>query len=107
VRRRRSPDKADTREADQIVAQLRAGNLRRQRVEALCIGWRTYDEWLRRGASGRSEDEPFRLLREPVEETRANAETRHVALINRAAAGDWRTPAWLLEREHQGRFGAS
>lgn len=91
--------------ADRIVALLRAGNYVHTTVAAVGIGHRTFNDWMLRGASERPEDEPYRLLRERVEETRSAAEIDSVALISRAAAGDWRAAAWLLEREHPQRWG--
>ena len=99
------PTKLDTEVGDQIIRILSAGGYVQTAVSVAGVAHRTFNDWMARGVSGLPEDEPYRVLRERVEEARGNAETRHVALISRAAAGNWQAAAWLLERQYPERWG--
>jgi hypothetical protein len=44
-------------------------------------------------------------LREEIETARAEGEARGVARVAAAAAENWQAAAWLLERQHPGRWG--
>jgi hypothetical protein len=91
--------------ADTLVSMLRAGNYVGVATQAARISRATFGVWMRRGESSRPEDEPYRLLRERVEQARAEGEVRNVAQIARAAAESWQAAAWLLERQYPERWG--
>jgi hypothetical protein len=49
-------------------------------------------------------DEPYRSFRQSVEQARADAETRNIAIVATAAATNWQAAAWLLERTYPDRW---
>lgn len=99
------PSKLTPEVRERIVAVLRSGAYVQQAAEAAGIGRSTFDDWMRRGESEAKEDAPYRELREAVEQARAEAEARHVALIAKASARSWQAAAWLLERQYPERWG--
>jgi transposase len=78
---------------------LRAGNYINVACMAVGVSKATLYNWL-----GRDEPE-YRAFAERIDKARAEGEARHVALIAKAAADDWRASAWLLERQHPDRWG--
>jgi homoserine acetyltransferase len=48
----------------------------------------------------------YRKFLSQVEKAQAEAESRDVALIAKAASEDWRAAAWRLERKQPRRYGA-
>lgn len=99
------PSKLTPEVRERIVAVLRSGAYVQQAAEAAGIGRSTFDDWMRRGESEAEKDAPYRELREAVEQARAEAEARHVALIAKASARSWQAAAWLLERQYPDRWG--
>ena len=99
------PTKLTPEVQERIVAVLRSGAYVEQAAEAAGIGRSTFDDWIRRGDSDAAKDKPFRDLRDAVEQARAEAEARHVALIARASSKSWQAAAWLLERQYPNRWG--
>jgi hypothetical protein len=91
--------------ADNLVTMLAAGNYRHVALAAVSVPAQTYRDWLARGTSGKLADEPFRELRERVEQAEAQGEVRLVTAIARAAQDDWRAALALLEREYPERWG--
>lgn len=91
--------------ADQIVASLRAGNYITVATKAAGVNRITFNGWMAKGRSGKASDAQYRELRTRVESARAEAETRAVAQIARAAANNWQAAAWLLERTAPERWG--
>jgi alkanesulfonate monooxygenase SsuD/methylene tetrahydromethanopterin reductase-like flavin-dependent oxidoreductase (luciferase family) len=85
---------------------LRVGNYLHVAIRAAGIARQTFDGWMTRGLSGLEADEPYRRLRDRVEQARAEGQARHVALVARAATDDWRAAAWLLERQYPAMWGA-
>ena len=82
------------------------------------IGKTTFYEWLERGrkeaarlaASSRAKpkdsETPFAEFADAIQKAQADAETRNVALIAKAAQeGTWTAAAWWLERKHPDRWG--
>lgn len=99
------PTKLTPEVQERIVAVLRSGAYVHQAAETAGIGRSTFDDWIRRGDSDAEKDKPYRELREAVEQARAEAEARHVALIARASSKSWQAAAWLLERQYPERWG--
>ena len=99
------PSKLTPEVQERIASFLRAGAYVGQAAEAAGIGRSTLDDWMRRGESTAEKDRPYREFREAVEQARAEAETRHVALIAKASARSWQAAAWLLERQYPERWG--
>jgi transposase len=99
------PSKLTAELTDEFVRMLRAGNYIGVACHAVRINRTTFSAWIRRGASGRPEDEAFREFRERVEQARAEGEVRNVAQIARAASESWQAAAWLLERQYPERWG--
>ena len=82
------------------------------------IGKTTFYEWLERGrkeaarlaASSRAKpkdsETPFAEFADAIQKAQADAETRNVALIAKAAQeGTWTAAAWWLERKYPERWG--
>jgi hypothetical protein len=83
----RRSDRTPEREAA-LLQQLRLGNTRSAAASYVEIGRATFYRWL--------EDETFR---DTVERAEAEAESRFLAQIAKAAAdGTWTAAAWWLER---------
>jgi hypothetical protein len=91
--------------AEQLVSMLRAGAYVHVAARAAGISRQTFADWLQRGQGDAALDEPYRELRERVEQARAEGEARNVARIAAAAVEDWRAAAWLLERQYPDRWG--
>jgi len=89
--------------ANELVGLLQAGNYAAVACRAVGISTKTFRDWMKRGAKG---DEQYVELHARVERARAQAESRHVAVITKAAIqGQWQASAWLLEREFPDRWG--
>ena len=82
---------------------LRAGNYLEVAATAVGIHRSTLHRWMRLGRGqvrGR-----YRRFLTAVERAQAEAESRDVALIAKAASDDWRAAAWRLERKQPRRYG--
>jgi hypothetical protein len=100
------PTKLDHARAAAIVADVAAGNFQKTAALANGISYKTYKEWMRRGASGDPADGIYRSFRASVKMALAAAERDAVAKIQKAAAdGQWQAVAWYLERTKPRRFG--
>jgi hypothetical protein len=91
--------------ADQLETMLRAGNYVHVAIRAAGVSRSTFNEWMRRGLSRLKRDRPYRELRERVETAQAEGQVRHVAMVSKAAADDWRAATWLLERQYPALWG--
>ena len=91
--------------AEQMVAMLRAGNYLHVALNAVGVSRQAFHDWMRRGRSAKPEDAEFKLLRDRVDQARAQGEARAVAQIAQAAATSWQAAAWLLERQYPDRWG--
>lgn len=92
--------------ADELVQLLQAGNYVAVACRAVGISAKTFRDWMKRGATSAAKNAPYRELRERVDRARAQGESRHVAVVTKAAiAGSWQASAWLLEREYPERWG--
>ena len=68
------------------------------------IGKTTFYEWLERGRKAKTG--PFADFADAIQKAQADAETRNVALIAKAAQeGTWTAAAWWLERKYPERWG--
>lgn len=99
------PSLLDDKLAQRLTASLRAGNFVDVAARSAGLSRRTFSAWMLRGSSGKSADEPYRKLRDQVEQARAEGEVRNVARISAAAADSWRAAAWILERSYPERWG--
>ena len=91
-----SRPKLDPAVTQRIVDLIRAGNYLEVAATAAGVHRVTLHRWLRYGrkqARGR-----YRKFVDAVEKAQAEAESRDVALIAKAAGEDWRAAAWRLER---------
>lgn len=126
--KRAKPGLFDQARADKIVAYVRAGNYLETASAAAGVGRDVMRRWLQDGAGDPSS--PEGAFASAVEQSRAEAEIRSVALIEthgRSAVrtrektdatgavvervtetdrGDWRPLAWRLERMSPGKFAA-
>jgi Helix-turn-helix domain of resolvase len=93
------PTKLTPELADELVVLLAAGVPVGHAARAVGVSRWTLARWMRDG------------LRKEVEQARAEgpevdarAEARLVALVTRAAQGDWQAAAWWLERHYPERW---
>jgi hypothetical protein len=89
-----------------IVSVLRAGGYVETAAEVAGVHRRRLSEWMHKGdpAGTDPRDAIYRRFREAVEGTRAQSETRSLALIQRAASEHWQAAAWYLERAFPERW---
>jgi transposase len=101
-----------------VVEALNSGNYIETAAAYAGIHEATVYRWLERGRIERArlsdddgaeedpEETPYREFCEAVEKTRANAEVRSLALIQKAAMdGTWQASAWYLERSYPRKWG--
>jgi predicted site-specific integrase-resolvase len=87
-----------------IVDLIRAGNYLEVAAAAAGIHRTTLHRWMRLGREQKRGR--YRRFLNAVEKAQAEAESRGVALIAKAASEDWRAAAWQLERRAPQRYGA-
>lgn len=111
------PTKLTPEVQEKIVSALNAGNYQDTAARYAGITRATFYNWLERGRIERerieSGEKPSKSeaiyveFIEAIEQARANAEVRAVALIQKAATeGNWRAAQFFLERSHPQRWGA-
>jgi transposase len=88
---------------DRIVSLIRAGNYLEVAATTVGIHRTTLHRWLRLGR--KQKRGRYRKFLTHVEKAQAEAESRDVALIAKAASEDWRAAAWRLERKAPRRYG--
>lgn len=101
-----------------IVQAIVGGNDNKVAAAYAGIGESTFYAWLERGrkerarlaaspnARPRAKETPFVEFLASIEKAQADAETRNVALIAKAAQeGTWTAAAWWLERKYPERWG--
>jgi transposase len=109
------PTKLTPQVQERVVSALNAGNYQDTAARYAGITRATFYNWLERGriereriAAGEKALKPERIyldFLDAVENARANAEVRSVALIQKAAnEGTWQAAAWFLERSHPQRW---
>lgn len=92
------PSKLTDDTQQRILDALRLGTTQENAARYAGIGPATYYRWLEQGAQDDAPDE-YREFRDAVEQARAEAEVRNVAIIADAAKrGTWQAAAWFLER---------
>jgi len=93
---------------EEIVRAIRGGSYPEIAAVYAGIDRSTYYRWIERGdpEGTRPADRPYRIFRAAVEQAKAAAEIRLVALISRAAENDWRAGAHLLARQNPARWSA-
>jgi hypothetical protein len=89
---------------DQLLSMLRAGSYVGTAARAAGIGRQTLADWLKRGEHA-PEGDPYRELRDQIDQARAEGEARNVARVQAAAVESWQAAAWLLERQYPERWG--
>jgi len=101
-----------------IVESLQQGNYIETSARYAGITPQVFYKWMKRGISERQliqdgveanpEETIYVDFVEAVEKARAQAEMRHVGLIQKAAVdGTWQAAAWYLERSYPKRWGRS
>ena len=89
-----------------IIGAIKAGNYLETAAAYAGIDQGTLHRWLNRGQDETETDPRYSQFREAVQNARAEAEARNVALIQRAAnEGTWQAAAWYLERTASNRWG--
>ena len=98
------PTKLNPETQAKICDALRAGNYLETAAAYAGIDKTTLFDWLRKGA--RAKRGIHKEFSQAVEKAMADAETRDVALIGKAANnGTWQASAWRLERKYPDRWG--
>src|SRR5437868_5667539 len=87
-----------------IVDLIRAGNYLEVAATAVGIHRSTLYRWMRHGRDQKRGR--YRKFLTAVEKAQAEAESRDVALIAKAASEDWKAAAWRLERKAPRRYAA-
>jgi len=107
-------DKLTPERFETIVRAIREGNTYRAAAGLAGVTESTLYNWLERGRKARSGK--YLEFLEAVKKAEAEAEARHVRIVERAAAKNWTAAAWWLERrrpddwslkqrvEHSGRI---
>jgi hypothetical protein len=89
------PAKFTPERQERILDAIRAGNYVETAALAAGIGKSTFYEWVER----------FPDFADAVQKARAEAETRYVAVIEKASTTSWQAAAWWLERSAPSRWG--
>jgi hypothetical protein len=92
---------------DRIAGAVAAGSYLAVAVAAAGVARATFQAWWARGDPAReleAGDEPYRQMRERVERSRAEGETRNIAMVANAARENWQAAAWILERSAPERW---
>lgn len=87
--------------AEMIVRMIARGNYHQTACFVTGVPHNTFIDWGKKAKEGR---QPYALLFELVREAEYIAESRYMAIIERAAIEDWRAAAWYLERRHPERW---
>ena len=89
--------------SDHLVKLLKSGVPVINACDAVGINPTTYYDWMNKGekaTKGR-----YREFYLDVKKAKAEAVTRNVAIVQKAAATTWQAAAWWLERTHPKEFG--
>ena len=86
-----------------IVQAILAGNYAETAARYAGVATTTFYNWMNRGKDGKSG--LYVEFVDAVENAKAQAEIRDVALIERAAKVTWQAAAWMLERKFPDRWG--
>jgi transposase-like protein len=86
-----------------ICDLIRSGNYLEVAATAAGIHRTTLYRWMRHGRDQKRGR--YRKFVNQVEKAQAEAESRDVALIAKAASTDWRAATWRLERKAPRRYG--
>lgn len=89
------PTKRTAERQQKILDALRAGNYLETAATYAGVHRDTLNEWRKK----------FPGFSDAVDEARASAEAKNVAIIQRAAELHWQAAAWWLERSFPGRYG--
>jgi hypothetical protein len=93
-----APTKFTRKTIDLLLAGIRNGLPYELAAEAAGIGRSTFYNW-QRGAFPRGADKVLKVeFLDALTRARGESAFRLAGLINRAATGDWRAAAWMLER---------
>jgi transposase len=86
----------------EIVDAIRVGSTREAACANAGINSRTLRIWMQRAKAG---EQPYQRFAEAVELADGESQQSLLLEIRRAAAGDWKAAAWLLERMYPKKFG--
>ena len=86
-----------------ILQAILAGNYAETAARYAGVTSATFYNWMNRGRDAKSG--LYMEFFDAVENAKAQAETRDVALIERAANETWQAAAWMLERKFPDRWG--
>ncbi len=89
--------------AGKILGALRAGNFLETAAAYAGIDSDTIRRWAKAGARGK--DAELASFAREIDQARAAAEVRDVAIIAKAAESEWTAAAWRLERRAPERWG--
>src|SRR5262245_7887604 len=104
-RPRGRPTKLDADVERALLRVLRAGGYLATAAHVAGVDPATLRRWMARGAHGTERrDAPYRALLAKIDQARAEAEARNVALIAQAATTNGQAAAWLLERQAPERW---
>jgi transposase len=95
--------KLDPHVTQKICDLIRAGNYFEVAATAAGVHRSTVHRWMRHGREQKRGR--YKKFLTAVEKAQAEAESRDVALIAKAASEDWRAAAWRLERKAPRRYG--
>jgi len=85
-----------------VIELVEHGNYRYVAAGAVGISRKTFCEWMKRGTSGRPEDEIYRSFRDAVLAAEKRAE---IGMVMQATSGDPKHAQWWLERKFPERWG--
>jgi transposase len=86
-----------------IVKALRQGNYIEAAAGIAGVTKQVVYDWMRAGAQGKAPK--YVKFLDAVKKAQADAETRHVGRITKAAEKQWQASAWMLERKFPDRWG--
>jgi len=96
------PTKFTEELGQKLLDALRAGHYMHVAAALVGIAESTLYRWIERGEEGES---PFKQFACDVARARAEAESRALLLIQKAALTNWQAAAWFLERAYPLRWG--
>jgi transposase len=89
--------------SEPFIKLMRSGVFIKHACKAVGIDHSTYYDWMRKGE--KETEGAYRDFYLGVKKARAESIARNVALVQKAAAKNWRAAAWWLERSCPKEFG--
>jgi len=97
------PSKLTPEAQERVVQAIRAGNYAEVAAGYAGIHRATYYTWMKKGAE--QDEGIYSEFHDAVKGASDSAETRAVAIIQKAMPDTWQAAAWYLERRAPGRWG--